>query len=137
MKLIDFITEMQRVLPKNNHESYFRGHSNSNFTLLPSIYRDGLISNEDKIFKESIIRTPHEFLHCKSTLERLVKMQHYAVPTRLLDITSNPLVALYFACKDVENNGEVIHMQVPNDHVKFYDSDTVSVLGYSKTSGQL
>jgi hypothetical protein len=52
-----------------------------------------------------------------------------------LDITSNPLIALYFACCDISNNentnevdGHVIIFKTKRDRIKFFDSDTVSCI---------
>ncbi|MEY8847330.1 FRG domain-containing protein [Psychroserpens sp. XS_ASV72] len=127
--ITNFINEIKRLGLVDEYENYFRGHSDISFELKPSIYRDGLIYNEDNIFKESISRVPLEFNNSKSTVEKLVKMQHYGIPTRLLDVTANPLVALYFACnKDFSKNGEVVYLRIPKNYVKYYDSDVVSVL---------
>jgi hypothetical protein len=64
-----------------------------------------------------------------------------------LDITSNPLIALYFACTNLDDKstanangsgGEVIVLRIKREYVKFYDSDTGSCLanlanlGYSE-----
>jgi hypothetical protein len=79
------------------------------------------------------MQCPQEFIGCSSTLEYLVKMQHYGLPTRLLDLTSNPLVALYFACCSHfgkgGKNGEVLVYEVPNEEIKFFNSDTAAVIG--------
>lgn len=80
-------------LKKKTGTLFFRGHADPNYILRPSIMRTTLLSqNESKIYHELIINCPDDFEKCNTHLEKLVKMQHYGLPTRLLDITRNPLV---------------------------------------------
>ena len=54
-----------------------------------------------------------------SDLQLLAKLQHFEAATGLLDFTWNPLVALWFACKDNENcDGKVFVINL-RDPVKF------------------
>src|SRR5579872_3650591 len=154
----DFLEKLRKnIVTDKDHEYYFRGHTESIEEILPKIYRinkeerivnlvigkgkplrkakitseKALIKNEDKIFKEIILRAPQDFINENTAVERLVKMQHYGLPTRLLDITSNPLVALYFACQKIEGSkkdGEIIILKIPKNEIRFYDSDTVGIL---------
>jgi hypothetical protein len=84
---------------KNN---WFRGHSDYNNKLLPSIFRQGhaysVSLNEQKMFDEFRRRYPEEASAHKNTYEWLTLMQHYGLPTRLLDWSSNLLVSFYFCC---------------------------------------
>ncbi|OYU45719.1 MAG: FRG domain-containing protein [Burkholderiales bacterium PBB4] len=127
-----FLTEMERFEPEKGFTYFFRGHSRFSHRLVPSIYRDpGWIANEDVLFKELVLRCPNDFSGQESTFQALVKMQHYSLPTRLLDITANPLVALYFACEhegQPRESGEVVVFRIPTAEIKYFDSDTVSVL---------
>lgn len=109
---------------------YYRGHSDSAFLLQPSVMRkESWISHERDMYNEIKIECPQEFSRCKSHLDFLVHMQHYGLPTRLLDVTKNPLVALYFACEtNPGKSGEIIVFEVDREELKYPGSDTVSIL---------
>ena len=114
---------------------YYRGHANVNYDLLPSVKRlENWARNEDRMYHELLVRCPNDFRDCKCHLDYLVEMQHYGLPTRLLDITESPMVALYFACCDSpEKTGEVILFPVRQHEVKYFHSDTVAVLAALST----
>jgi hypothetical protein len=131
----EFVKELEFLPKKGGSSLYYRGHCNSNYILEPSVFRKVKSQkNEHLMFKEFVKERPEEFINEFSTLEKLVKMQHYGIPTRLLDITKNPLVALYFACVDSNDkvntliNGEVVVLSIPGKLVKYNDSDTVLIL---------
>ena len=82
----------------------FRGQANANWLLSPSLYRQNLFEAENLLLTEIKHICPNEF--GDNRFDSLVKMQHFGMPTRLLDVTTNPLVSLYFACESSEQSNE-------------------------------
>jgi len=133
--LWEFLKILEELPRKKGSSLYFRGHSDEKYVLEPSLFRrNNYKKNEHLMFKEILKERPEQFAEDQTTLEKLVKMQHFGLPTRLLDITKNPLVALYFACvlhdggTASKNDGEVIVLSLDGRLMKYNDSDTVMIL---------
>lgn len=110
---------------------YFRGLPDALFELTSTVMRDtGFRADEDVMMNELTIRRPDEIREGGPFFQKLVTARHYELPTRLLDITRDPLVALYYAALQTDDNADgVVHLFiVPDDMIFPYDSDTVSVL---------
>src|SRR5215472_15161473 len=81
----------------------FRGLSNSDYVLVPSIgrkrNREPFDIKDEKILFRIIKTEGMMFIERGdlSDIDLLALSQHFGAPTRLLDWTSNPLVALYFS----------------------------------------
>jgi hypothetical protein len=128
---IDFIKEFTFKIPPYK-ELLFRGQQSDKYSLLPSVGRTektpNLFAFERNLIEDVIANKPSEFIGL-DYYNTLVKLQHYGLPTRLLDFTKNPLVALFFACELNEQtcheNGEILFKT--HDKTNYYTEDNIII----------
>lgn len=116
------------TIRENQYEWFYRGVDNLRYLLSPGIYRKDEFHDESYYYHEISVRCPEVF-RAYTNLEKLTYMQHYGCPTRLLDVTSNPLVALYFACINAKDKDGVVYVfEVPKGEVLYENSDRIQIL---------
>lgn len=106
MKQVNDINDYLKIIEqiKINNSLFFRGQLEKYNGFTPTIARNPrYILNENNILNDIFKNRTDDFNELDTPLKKLAKMQHYGFPTRLVDLTINPLVALYFAVEDVED----------------------------------
>lgn len=129
--IAEYIQKFKSIY-KGERKIYFRGQSFSHLWL-PSLYRNReWIENEKDLNLKVMSRHVADFYDCDTTIEKLIKLKHYNMPSRLLDIVASPLMALYFACVSAKQNNEDAMVAVifsdPKKEKFSLNSDTVTML---------
>lgn len=114
--LTRLIEELEVDLEGYGGSVWYRGQTNDSYTLLPSYLRDDFAPEKTLLsaFKQNATMLTNQ--HPVSSFDWLFVMQHYGIPTRLLDWTESPLIALYFALKKhADQNDAVIWALKPTE----------------------
>lgn len=135
--LSELVAEVVSLGRRAKGALWFRGHSDASYSLLPGLLRDGkdltaVEERETRLLTRFQQRSP-PFLQDPRTTgsdwNLLFAMQHYGVPTRLLDWSENLFVAAYFALMSESEKDAVVWCLDPVGwnrtcpHLKTYGTD--------------
>lgn len=144
--LINIITtHLPASIPNKNrinseNKFYFRGESATYKLRTPTLYRNkNLTTDSSNFYYTSLMNElgKNNYSNGTELFQTLSELQHYEALTRMLDVTLNPLVALYFATgKAGDDDGQIFfytskgkNKRTGKHKAVIYDNDlTASIL---------
>lgn len=139
----DFVARISEIKGRHNATTWYRGHSEASYRLVPTIGRQHKYNGKKIIFSPQQERhLLHRFRrriypHVGQILnewEALLLARHHALPTRILDWSRLPLVALYFAASENQKCDGDVWAMVRLDNID-HDLDVLELsTSHSKKS---
>jgi hypothetical protein len=124
----EFWEAVKDINPDRDETLFFRGHPDKKFEFVPTAFREKEKDAEQRFYREIMVEYPEKFMR-REHLSNLVAMQHYGIPTRLLDFSRNPLIALYFACEThPDTDGQVLCFKKKKLEILHHNSDKALML---------
>jgi hypothetical protein len=116
---------------------WFRGHAQADWTLVPSVHRHYDNLGERDLINRFRLGAPTRYSNCPEARDVagwITLMQHFGLPTRLLDWTGSLIVAAYFAVSHEPRPGSgpaAIWVLLPNglNKASSHASDSIFLLG--------
>ena len=111
---------------------WYRGHGNHDWSLLPAFYRYDQPKRSEHALLTKFRQSATMLVERPATdsFDWMFLMQHYGVPTRLLDWSESPLVALYFSVSSLEEEDGALWILKPSELNKHAHIQTGEVDGY-------
>ena len=139
--VIEYLEFIKNYTDHDSSKIYFRGENKIYVDRIPGIYRTTPDNTSFK-FPKLVSDGPHEYyydlfsefgwsVNGQKLFEQIVDAQHFGAVTSILDITSNPLAALFFAASgNYEDNGKVYIYSAQPESIKRYFGHTISLMTY-------
>lgn len=105
-ELLQVVEEIGKDFKCNIDEIWYRGVSQEKYKLVPGYYRDIVDKNHEESIIQDFLSNYRMYTNdiCDNHLEIYSLMQHYGLPTRLLDWSKSALVACYFALSKIKRD---------------------------------
>ena len=99
---------------------------------------EGYVEHERDIYEDALRLNVVSFKDDRTMCDRIARMQHYRFPTRFADISTNALLAAFFAaeggCSDAtpgdDEDGYIRVIKVAKHKMKSFTSDIITVISH-------